>query len=106
MSGRAPVCAALLTALTAAALTGCSGGAERSADPPGTTSPSRVVWKPRPGLARRWQLGELSPFVAACKAVFHVEYTEPRSGFHVESRRLKLSSMLKEPELGVWRRPC
>ncbi|MER7266508.1 endo alpha-1,4 polygalactosaminidase, partial [Streptomyces collinus] len=27
-------------------------------------------------------------------------------GFCAESRRLKLSSMLKEPELGVWRRPC
>ncbi|MFF7870696.1 endo alpha-1,4 polygalactosaminidase [Streptomyces qaidamensis] len=273
MSGRAYVRAALLAALTVAALSGCSGSAERAADPPGTTSPSRAVWKPRPGLAWQWQLdgrvdasadvpvydidgfensaadvarlhragkkvicyvnvgawedfrpdrdtfphavlgepngwagerwldirrlnvlrpimerrfdmcrdkgfdavepdlvegygndtgfpltardqlgynrmiaaiaherglsvglkndlpqipqlvdhfdfavneecaqydecGELSPFIAAGKAVFHVEYTQPRSGFCAESRRLKLSSMLKEPELGVWRRPC
>ncbi|MGA5206437.1 endo alpha-1,4 polygalactosaminidase [Streptomyces variegatus] len=52
------------------------------------------------------ECGELSPFIAAGKAVFHVEYTEPRSGFCAESRRLRLSSMLKEPELGVWRSPC
>ncbi|MER7895555.1 endo alpha-1,4 polygalactosaminidase [Streptomyces sp. NPDC096046] len=48
----------------------------------------------------------LSPFIAAGKAVFHVEYTEPRSGFCAESRRLRLSSMVKKPELGVWRSPC
>ncbi|MFD5337628.1 endo alpha-1,4 polygalactosaminidase [Streptomyces hawaiiensis] len=52
------------------------------------------------------ECGELSPFIAAGKAVFHVEYTQPRSGFCAESRRLRLSSMLKEPELGVWRSPC
>ncbi|MEU4467587.1 endo alpha-1,4 polygalactosaminidase [Streptomyces sp. NPDC024017] len=52
------------------------------------------------------ECGELSPFIAAGKAVFHVEYTEPRSGFCAESRRLRLSSMLKKPELGVWRSPC
>ncbi|MFJ4081546.1 endo alpha-1,4 polygalactosaminidase [Streptomyces iakyrus] len=273
MRGRAAVRVALLTVLTAAVLTGCSGSAERSAGPPATTSPSRAVWQPRPGLAWQWQLdgrvdasadvpvydidgfensaadvarlhragkkvicyvnvgawedfrpdrdafphavlgepngwagerwldirrltvlrpimerrfdmcrakgfdavepdlvegygndtgfpltardqlrynrmiaaiaherglsvglkndlpqipqlvdhfdfavneecaqydecGELSPFIAAGKAVFHVEYTEPRSRFCAESRRLKLSSMLKEPELGAWRRPC
>jgi hypothetical protein len=48
----------------------------------------------------------LSPFVEAGKAVFHVEYTEPRSGFCADSRRLGLSSMLKRPDLGVWRSPC
>ncbi|KOG39828.1 endo alpha-1,4 polygalactosaminidase [Streptomyces resistomycificus] len=48
----------------------------------------------------------LTPFVTAGKAVFHVEYTEPRSAFCAESRRLNLSSMVKEPELGVWRKPC
>ncbi|MFI8215549.1 endo alpha-1,4 polygalactosaminidase [Streptomyces sp. NPDC085932] len=49
---------------------------------------------------------ELSPFIEAGKAVFHVEYTQRRSGFCAESRRLGLSSMLKKPDLGVWRSPC
>ncbi|MCF1599965.1 endo alpha-1,4 polygalactosaminidase [Streptomyces muensis] len=48
----------------------------------------------------------LSPFVKAGKAVFHVEYEVPTRDFCGESRRLKLSSMLKKYELGVWRRPC
>ncbi|CAL9656102.1 endo alpha-1,4 polygalactosaminidase [Streptomyces sp. enrichment culture] len=48
----------------------------------------------------------LSPFIEAGKAVFHVEYTQRRSGFCAQSRRLGLSSMLKKPELGVWRSPC
>jgi predicted small secreted protein len=52
------------------------------------------------------ECAQLAPFIAAGKAVFHVEYTEPRSGFCAESRRLNLSSMLKRPELGVWRKPC
>ncbi|MFF8012844.1 endo alpha-1,4 polygalactosaminidase [Streptomyces sp. NPDC007929] len=273
MTGRALPRAALLTALTAVALTGCSGGAEPPADRHGTASPSRAVWKPRPGLAWQWQLdgrvdasadvpvydidgfensaadvarlhragrkvicyvnvgawedfrpdrdafprsvlgepngwsgerwldirrvsvlrplmerrfdmcrdkgfdavepdlvegygndtgfpltardqlaynrmiaaiaherglsvglkndlpqipqlvdhfdfavneecaqydecGALSPFIKAGKAVFHVEYEEPRSAFCAESRRLRLSSMRKKPELGVWRSPC
>ncbi|MFI6034543.1 endo alpha-1,4 polygalactosaminidase [Streptomyces sp. NPDC051315] len=48
----------------------------------------------------------LTPFIEAGKAVFHVEYAEPTAGFCPEARRLRLSSMLKKPELGVWRRPC
>ncbi|MEI5520104.1 endo alpha-1,4 polygalactosaminidase [Streptomyces brasiliscabiei] len=48
----------------------------------------------------------LTPFIKAGKAVFHVEYTEPRSSFCAESRRLRLSSMVKRLELGVWRQPC
>jgi hypothetical protein len=48
----------------------------------------------------------LEPFVAAGKAVFQVEYTEPTSGFCPAARRLGLSSMLKKPDLGVWREPC
>ncbi|MBT2676462.1 endo alpha-1,4 polygalactosaminidase [Streptomyces sp. ISL-14] len=55
------------------------------------------------------QYGEcaaLSPFVKAGKAVFHVEYEVPTRSFCAESRRLKLSSMLKKYELGVWRRAC
>ncbi|MFF4587213.1 endo alpha-1,4 polygalactosaminidase [Streptomyces sp. NPDC001388] len=55
------------------------------------------------------QFGEcarLTPFIAAGKAVFHVEYAQPTSSFCALSRRLKLSSMQKKLELGVWRKPC
>ena len=48
----------------------------------------------------------LTPFIEAGKAVFHVEYTGSTAAFCPDSRRLKLSSMLKKPELGVWREPC
>ncbi|GAA3894783.1 endo alpha-1,4 polygalactosaminidase [Streptomyces gulbargensis] len=48
----------------------------------------------------------LEPFVAAGKAVFHVEYTQPAHRFCPETRALRLSSMLKRPELDAWRRPC
>ncbi|MFF4584407.1 endo alpha-1,4 polygalactosaminidase [Streptomyces sp. NPDC001388] len=49
---------------------------------------------------------ELTPFIEADKAVFHVEYELPTSRFCAESRRLKLSSLLKKYELGAWRRAC
>ncbi|MFG3102152.1 endo alpha-1,4 polygalactosaminidase [Streptomyces sp. NPDC048182] len=55
------------------------------------------------------QYGEcerLKPFIAAGKAVFHVEYAVPARRFCADSRRLGLSSMEKKPELGVWRRAC
>jgi len=52
------------------------------------------------------ECGRLKPFIDAGKAVFHVEYELPTSRFCPESRRLKLSSMLKKYELGAWRRPC
>lgn len=55
------------------------------------------------------QYGEcaaMKPFIKAGKAVFHVEYELPASRFCAQSRRLKLSSMLKKYELGVWRRAC
>ncbi|MEW2291500.1 endo alpha-1,4 polygalactosaminidase [Streptomyces sp. NPDC006743] len=55
------------------------------------------------------QYGEcdgLKPFVAAGKAVFHVEYELPTSRFCAQSRRLKLSSLLKKYELGAWRQAC
>ena len=48
----------------------------------------------------------MKPFIAADKAVFHVEYELPTRRFCTDSRRLKLSSMLKKYELGVWRRAC
>ncbi|MFD7717473.1 endo alpha-1,4 polygalactosaminidase [Streptomyces sp. NPDC059814] len=49
---------------------------------------------------------ELTPFVKAGKAVFHVEYELPVARFCGESRRLGLSSLLKKYELGVWREKC
>ncbi|MGW3285666.1 endo alpha-1,4 polygalactosaminidase [Streptomyces sp. NPDC001002] len=52
------------------------------------------------------ECGRLRPFTAADKAVFHVEYEVPNSEFCAESRKLKLSSMSKKLDLGVWRRPC
>ncbi|MEV6401068.1 endo alpha-1,4 polygalactosaminidase [Streptomyces sp. NPDC051907] len=48
----------------------------------------------------------LTPFVRAGKAVFHVEYELGTGDFCEQSRRLKLSSMRKEYELGVWRATC
>ncbi|CAM5536329.1 hypothetical protein SALBM311S_01944 [Streptomyces alboniger] len=55
------------------------------------------------------QYGEcaaLKPFITADKAVFHVEYELPTDRFCADSRRLKLRSMLKKYELGVWREAC
>ncbi|MCH0568491.1 endo alpha-1,4 polygalactosaminidase [Streptomyces sp. MUM 136J] len=48
----------------------------------------------------------LEPFVKAGKAVFHVEYSEPREEFCPQARSLRLSSMVKKPELDTWRKPC
>ncbi|MGW5481061.1 endo alpha-1,4 polygalactosaminidase [Streptomyces sp. NPDC004008] len=56
--------------------------------------------------AQYGECAELTPFIKAGKAVFHVEYAEPTEKFCAESRRLNLSSMQKKPELGVWRKPC
>ncbi|MFI9610320.1 endo alpha-1,4 polygalactosaminidase [Streptomyces sp. NPDC052023] len=55
------------------------------------------------------QYGEceaLTPFVEAGKAVFHAEYELATARFCAQSRRLKLSSLLKKYDLGVWRRTC
>ncbi|MGW2847820.1 endo alpha-1,4 polygalactosaminidase [Streptomyces sp. NPDC001274] len=52
------------------------------------------------------ECAELSPFVKAGKAVFHVEYELPVTRFCADSRRLGLSSLLKKYELGVWRQEC
>ncbi|MET9509123.1 endo alpha-1,4 polygalactosaminidase [Streptomyces flavidovirens] len=52
------------------------------------------------------ECAKLTPFVRAGKAVFHVEYELPTNRFCADSRRLKLSSMLKKYDLGVWREPC
>ncbi|WP_416978632.1 endo alpha-1,4 polygalactosaminidase [Streptomyces sp. T028] len=52
------------------------------------------------------ECADMTPFIEADKAVFHVEYELPTSDFCAESRRLKLSSLLKKYELGVWREAC
>ncbi|WP_245971003.1 endo alpha-1,4 polygalactosaminidase [Streptomyces rishiriensis] len=56
--------------------------------------------------AQYGECAELTPFVEAGKAVFHVEYELPTSAFCADSRRLKLSSLLKKYELGAWREAC
>ncbi|MBK3576908.1 endo alpha-1,4 polygalactosaminidase [Streptomyces sp. MBT65] len=48
----------------------------------------------------------LSPFIKADKAVFHVEYSEPKRTFCPIARRLRLDSMRKRLDLGRWRSPC
>ncbi|MEV5904274.1 endo alpha-1,4 polygalactosaminidase [Streptomyces sp. NPDC052127] len=52
------------------------------------------------------ECADLTPFIEAGKAVFHVEYELPTSEFCADSRRLRLSSLLKKYELGVWREAC
>lgn len=56
--------------------------------------------------AQYGECADLTPFVEAGKAVFHVEYELPTSVFCADSRRLKLSSLLKKYELGAWREAC
>ncbi|GAA0625514.1 endo alpha-1,4 polygalactosaminidase [Streptomyces crystallinus] len=48
----------------------------------------------------------LGAFTRAGKAVFHVEYDKAPAGFCSLARELRLSSMRKELELGVWRAAC
>ncbi|MFJ1866924.1 endo alpha-1,4 polygalactosaminidase [Streptomyces sp. NPDC088097] len=48
----------------------------------------------------------LTPFIAAGKAVFHVEYELPTDRFCDRARELKLSSLEKKYELGAWRKSC
>ncbi|WP_432135631.1 MULTISPECIES: endo alpha-1,4 polygalactosaminidase [unclassified Streptomyces] len=56
--------------------------------------------------AQYGECASLTPFIEAGKAVFHVEYELPTSRFCAESRRLRLSSLLKKYELGAWREAC
>ncbi|GFH34627.1 endo alpha-1,4 polygalactosaminidase [Streptomyces pacificus] len=56
--------------------------------------------------AQYGECAKLTPFIAAGKAVFHVEYALANQDFCAESRRLGLSSMRKRLELDAWRRPC
>ncbi|MEU3061058.1 endo alpha-1,4 polygalactosaminidase [Streptomyces subrutilus] len=48
----------------------------------------------------------LTPFVAAGKAVFHVEYELAADRFCDRSRELGLSSLEKRYGLGAWRKAC
>ncbi|MEZ3178412.1 endo alpha-1,4 polygalactosaminidase [Streptomyces pimonensis] len=52
------------------------------------------------------ECAELTPFVEAGKAVFHVEYELTTDRFCADSGRLGLSSLLKKYELDAWRRAC
>ncbi|GAQ63031.1 endo alpha-1,4 polygalactosaminidase [Streptomyces scabiei] len=52
------------------------------------------------------ECADLTPFIEAGKAVFHVEYEMRTADFCPEARRLQLSSLLKKWNLGVWRRAC
>lgn len=56
--------------------------------------------------AQYGECARLTPFIEAGKAVFHAEYELPAGRFCADSRRLKLSSLLKKYELGVWRQAC
>ncbi|KDQ66765.1 endo alpha-1,4 polygalactosaminidase [Streptomyces sp. NTK 937] len=49
---------------------------------------------------------ELTPFIDAGKAVLHAEYELSVADFCPESRRLRLSSLLKKYELDAWRQGC
>jgi hypothetical protein len=49
---------------------------------------------------------ELSPFIAAGKAVFHTEYSGSTRDFCPRASLLKLSSLLKHLELDAWRQAC
>ncbi|MFC8919468.1 endo alpha-1,4 polygalactosaminidase [Streptomyces sp. NPDC047821] len=48
----------------------------------------------------------LRPFIAAGKAVYHVEYELPTREFCPEAKRLRMSSIRKRYELDAWRAPC
>jgi hypothetical protein len=55
----------------------------------------------------RWQECEsLGVFVAANKAVFHVEYDQPISSFCPQANAMGFSSMRKNLDLGAWSQPC
>lgn len=49
---------------------------------------------------------ELRAFVAAGKAVFHVEYALERWEFCPQANAMNFNSLRKRPALGPWRRPC
>ncbi|WP_329180965.1 endo alpha-1,4 polygalactosaminidase [Streptomyces sp. NBC_01477] len=52
------------------------------------------------------ECGRLSPFIAAGKPVFHVEYELKPARFCPAVRKLGFSSMAKHLSLDAWREPC
>ena len=48
----------------------------------------------------------LTPFVAASKAAFTVEYSGSTAAFCPQARQLKLSTLLKHLALDAWRQAC
>jgi hypothetical protein len=55
------------------------------------------------------QYGEcelLTPFIAAGKPVFHVEYELAADAFCARTEKLGFSSMVKHLDLGAWRQAC
>jgi hypothetical protein len=48
----------------------------------------------------------LKPFIAADKAVLHVEYSGSTGTFCPATTSLRFSSMLKDLDLTAWRDPC
>ncbi len=48
----------------------------------------------------------LTPFIAARKAAFTVEYSGSTATFCPRARQLRLSTMLKHLSLDAWREPC
>ncbi|WUH94808.1 endo alpha-1,4 polygalactosaminidase [Streptomyces sp. NBC_00433] len=56
--------------------------------------------------AQYGECGRLSPFVAAGKPVFHVEYELEPARFCPAAKRSGFSSMRKHLALDAWRRPC
>ncbi len=56
--------------------------------------------------AQYGECDKLKPFIAAGKAVFHVEYELSTDDFCAQSRKLRLSSLRKHYALDAWRRTC
>ncbi|MEU6852681.1 endo alpha-1,4 polygalactosaminidase [Actinacidiphila alni] len=52
------------------------------------------------------ECARMTPFIAAGKPVFHVEYKLKTGQFCPQARRLGLSSMVKHLSLDAWRDPC
>ena len=63
-------------------------------------------WAINEQCAQYNECGQLSPFIAAGKAVFHVEYGLNLSQFCPSTTALGLSSMKKNLDLDAWRQPC
>jgi hypothetical protein len=52
------------------------------------------------------ECGALKPFIAAGKAVLHIEYGVPTATFCPTTKKLGFSSLRKNLDLGAWRQQC